>query len=221
MGECIEMAGFTDSVIGFFDRHLTQEDVRRFLVSEYQTIVGGKAAVGNLHSDLDVVGALLAKLGWINAENQQFMEEMVSISHVDAAELWMERLYGSHVISQGMVIVGAGKNLDILDSQSSREKFVRSEADLLLSHVENRRRKSLSQFSESLDEQQIFEERSDLTIFFSHYALRHNDLRFLNAVFKLNEWLMSAYRKVKDTQMRAVFLLSLAEQENSARGLLK
>jgi hypothetical protein len=215
------MAGFIDTFLDFFDKHLTQDDVRRFLVSEYQTFIESQSAPEELYTNLERVGALLAKLGWIEMGNQQILDEIKLFSHIDAAERWMEKLYGSHVISQGVVMVGAGENLDILDSQGTQEEFVRSEADRLLRHVENRRRKSLGQFTESLDQQKNFKEKTEIAIFFSRYAQRHNDLRFLNAAFKLNEWLMVEYRKVQDTQLRIAFLLALAEQEISAQELLK
>lgn len=221
MGGWIALAGLTEAIIDFFDRHLTQEDVRRFLVSEYQAILEEQPATENLHSNLTRVGTLLAKLGWIDVENQQYLEEMESITHVNATELWVERLNGGHVVSQGLVMIGAGENLDNLDSRSSQEDFVRSEAERLLRHVENRRNKSLGHFSENLDKQQKFKEKTDLAIFFSRYALRHNDLRFLNVAFKLNEWLMVVCRKVQDSQLRIAFLLALAEQEISAQELLK
>jgi hypothetical protein len=216
------MAGFIDTVLTYFDRHLTQDGVRRFLVSEYQTFIEGHSAPEDLYSNLERVGALLAKLGWIEMGNQKILDEIKLISsHIDAAERWLEKLYGSHVVSQGVVMVGAGENLDILDSHNTREDFVRSEADRLLRHVENRRRKSLGQFSESLDQQENFKEKTEIAVFFNRYAQRHNDLRFLNAAFKLNEWLMIDYRKVQDSQLRTAFLLALAEQEISAQELLK
>jgi hypothetical protein len=215
------MAGYIDTFLGYFDKHLTQNDVRRFLVSEYQTFIEGQSAPEELYINMERVGALLAKLGWIEMGNQQILDEIKSISHIDIAERWMEKLYGSHVISQGVVMIGAGENLDILDSYGTREDFVRSEADRLLRHMENRRRNSLGDFNENLDEQGIFKEKTDHAIFFSRYALNHNDLRFLNAALKLNEWLMVAYRKVQDNQLRIAFLLALAEQEISAQELLK
>ena len=215
------MAGLVEAIIGFFDRHLTQEDIRRFLVSEYQAITGEEPSHEIFDSNLDRIGALLTKLGWIDAEKDHSVGEIDSISHIDAAELWMERLYGGHVISQNVVVVDTGKNLDVLDSHSSQEDFVRSEAERLLRHVENRRKKSLSQFSDNLDEQDAFKEKAELAFFFSRYAKRHSDLRFLNAAFKLNEWLMGSYRKVHDKQLREKFLLALAEQENSVVELLR
>lgn len=215
------MAGIVDAIIGFFDRHLTQEDVRRFLVSEYQAILREEPSDEILNSNLNSVGILLVKLGWIDAGKNQSMGDLESISDVKDAELWMGRLYGSHAISRNAVTVGAGENLDNLDSNNLQENFVRTEADRLLRHVENRRRKSLTQFSENLNEQQIFKEKAELAIFFSRYAKRHNDLRFLNAAFKLNEWLMGSYRKVHDKRLHTMFLLALAEQENGAGELLR
>lgn len=215
------MAGFADFLIGLLDRHLTQDDVRKFLVTEYQAILDRQVGADISHDDLDRLGALLAKLGWIDADSPQYTEEMDSLSHIDGAELWMEKLYSGHVISRGVVMPGTGENLDILDFHGSREEFVQIEAERLLRHVENRRAKSLNQFSEDMDSRQVFKEKVDILFFFSRYALRHHDPRFLNSAFKLTEWLMDSYRKIKDDQLCALFLLALAQQEQSAGELLK
>jgi len=66
----------------------------------------------------------------------------------------------------------------------------------------------------------MLEEKIAMAIFFSCYARRHEDLRFLNAAFKLNEWLASDYKKMKGTALRLYFLKALAEQEISAKELL-
>jgi hypothetical protein len=215
------MVGIADAIIDFFDKHLNRENVRRFLVSEYQAILQEELLAENGDANLDRIGALLVNLGWIDTGKNQSMGEMESISDVNDAELWMGRLFDGHAISRNVVMVGAGENLDTLDSHRSQEDFIRSEAERLLRHVENRRKKSLSQFSENLDKQQIFNEKAELAIFFSRYAKRHSDLRFLNAAFKLNEWLMGSYRKFHDKRSHAMFLLALAEQENSAGELLR
>jgi len=215
------VAGFVDAIIVFFDTHLDQEDIRRFLVKEYQMITEGDSFPEDVRIDLSSIEMILENLGWIILEDRLPVKEVEFISHVDAAELWKEKLYGDHVVSRNVVKVGAGENLDILDSYSRQAEFVRSEAERLLRHVEYHRRRSMTLFSEILTEIDSFKEKADMAVFFSRYALRHLDLRFLNAAFKLNEGLMRIYRRPQDLDSRLKFLLALGEQEKSARELLK
>jgi hypothetical protein len=215
------VAGFADKILAYFDRHLTQEDVRSFLVSEFQAILEVGPASMDGHPGLGRIGVLLANLGWVEKDAHHVPDEINTIIDLDAAFRWMEKLYGVPVISRNVVMTGVGENLEILDSQRTQESFVGSEAERLLRHVEYRRRRSLSEFSEDLDSQQIIKEKANLSIFFSRRAMRHNDLRYLNAAFKLNEWLMGAYRKMQGTELRTRFLLALAEQENTAQEMLR
>jgi len=221
MGGRINLAGLVDILLGFFDRHHTQEEVRVFLVSEYQSILEKKHDVENLYPFLGILSLLLAKLGWIEKLDSFDMDEIQTNSDLDEAIRWMEKLYGGHVISQSVVVAGAGENLDVLDSHRTKEDFVAAEAELLLRHVEYRRRKSMNEFSDDLSKEQVLKEKTNLSIFFSHHAMRYNDLRFLNAAFKLNEWLMGAYRKMRENDLRLPFLLALAEQEYAAQEMLR
>jgi hypothetical protein len=108
-----------------------------------------------------------------------------------------------------------------LEAQSGYEDFVCEESEKLLRYVEYRRQDSLGNYAVNLDSQQIFNEKVNISIFFSHHALRCRDLRFLNAVFKLNYWLMGVFWKNRSDTVRVRYLVSLAEQENTAKELIK
>jgi len=199
----------------FMDRHLTQTDVRELLLKEYE-LLRDSAAGG----ELAALTALLARLGWIASESVVEEEFGYTENEISDAIHWMERLGSDNVIKGGVAVVGVGMNLDILDAFDSEMEWVRVQAKRLLQHVESRRSKSLTNYSTEINAQQIFAERSAISFFFSRFAKRHGDLRFINSAFKLNEWLLVDYRRIQGQDLKMRFLLALAEQEISAKELL-
>jgi len=206
---------FSNFLLGFVDRHLTPSDVREFLLKEYE-VLRDSAAGG----ELAALTSFLARLGWVESESVTEEDLSYSESDINDAINWMERLESDNVIKGGVAVVGAGMNLDILDAFDLDMEWVGVQAQRLLQHVESRRSKSLTNFKTEINAQQIFAERTALSVFFSRYARRHGDLRFINTAFKLNEWLMVDYRRIQGQDLKIRFLLALAEQENSAKELL-
>lgn len=147
-------------------------------------------------------------------------EEPVSRQEIEKSRGWVQALGETHAIKRGVIIPGVGKHLDILDEEQEGTDFVHKELESFLRHVETKRRRSITEFSEVLSEQQKLYERICISVLFSRHARRNNDPRFLNAAFKLNEWLISSYQKMKDDYLRSFLLLALAEQEFSAKELI-
>jgi len=200
--------------------HLSQQKIKKFILEQYQ-FMAEKVEKENKDKDIfHQLTWLLAQLGWVSSISQPAETQQYSSEDYKLAETWFEGLYGAPVINKGVLVAGAGKHLDILDEKEAQIKFVRQQAEYLLRHIESRRRKSMQRFAEPLNGQAMLEEKIAMAIFFSCYARRHEDLRFLNAAFKLNEWLASDYKKMKGTALRLYFLKALAEQEISAKELL-
>ena len=214
------MANFLEIIFRVFDRHVTKEDVRNFLLKEFESFNNILAENDPGYDDLKRLREHLSILGWISDDSSLGPSELNSTEVLSIYAMWKDKLHNAHVISKGIVETGAGRNLDLLDHSCDLPEFVRAEAIRLLRHVETRRFKALKVFSSDLDAVQIFQERAEISIFFSRYARRHGDLRYINAVLKLNEWLMSDFRKAKNIETRVKFLLSLAEQEISAREIM-
>lgn len=209
------MKNLPNFLLGFTDRHLTQSDVREFLLKEYELLRDSSA-----DRELTKLTALLARLGWMESESVAEEEFGYSDNEINDAINWMERFGSNDFIKSGVAVVSAGMNLDILDAFDSQMEWVRVQAQRLLQHVESRRSKSLTNFTTEINVQQIFTERTTVSVFFSRYARRHSDLRFINTAFKLNEWLIMDYRQIKEQDLKLRFLMALAEQENSAKELL-
>lgn len=197
------------------DRHLTQSDVREFLLKKYELLRDFPEGI-----EMEKLKALLVRMGWVGTEIAVEKDISYSKNEIGDAISWMEKLDGDHVITRGIMVAGAGVNLDILDAFDSEMDWVHIQAQRLLQHVESRRSKSLTSYTTEINDQQIFAEKSAVSVFFSRYARRHGDLRFINTAFKLNEWLMTDYRRIQGLDHQVRFLLALAEQENSAKELL-
>lgn len=209
------MKNLPNFLLGYIDRHLTPSDVRDFLLKEFEVFRDFTAG-----GELAALTALLARLGWVKSESVTEEDLSNSENDINDAINWMERLGTDNVTKGGVAVIGAGMNLDILDAFDSDMEWVGVQAQRLLQHVESRRSKSLTKFTTEINAQQIFAERTAVSVFFSLYARRHCDLRFINTAFKLNEWLMADYRRNQAQDLKMRFLLALAEQENSARELL-
>jgi len=205
----------SDLFLGFVDRHLTPSGVREFLLKEFELIRDSAA-----DRELTSLTTLLARLGWIEAESVVEEEFGYSENQISGAISWMERLGSDYVITRGVAVTGTGVNLDILDAFDAQMEWVRVQAQRLLQHAENRRSKSLINYTTEINTQQIFAERAAVSTFFSRFARRHSDLRFINTAFKFNEWLMADYRRIQGFDQKARFLLALAEQEYGAKELL-
>jgi hypothetical protein len=200
---------------GFLDRHLTALGVREFLLKEYELLRGFSS-----YGEFSKLSALLVQLGWITLEKVVENDNEYAEDEISDAINWMKRLRNENVIAKGVAATGIGRNLEILDTFDSKMDWIQIQAQRLLQHVESRRSKSLAKFTEEINASRIFIEKTDVSVFFSRYARRHLDLRFINTAFKLNEWLKADYRRTKGQDQKICFLIALAEQENSAKELL-
>jgi hypothetical protein len=85
-------------------------------------------------------------------------------------------------------------------------------AELLLRHVEIRRRGGLPVAGLAWSAGEAWIERHAVAVFFSRQARRSGDLRLLNAALKLNDWAFRR-RRAACGEDAAWFLWALAEQE--------
>ncbi|MBN2555536.1 MAG: hypothetical protein JXA97_06305 [Anaerolineales bacterium] len=91
--------------------------------------------------------------------------------------------------------------------------------EVLLRHVEVRRKAGLMLLPEGrLD--QGFLERSQVAYLFSRAGMRWNDLRFLNAALKLNDWSFPHFRRVAVDSSSWWYILSLAGAEAALGSVL-
>jgi len=167
------------------------------------------------------IGENLYSLGWIPDVPANSAENNAEKSTDTKKALdWLRGCPDEKVIQRGIVFSGCGLNLDAL-MNAGLSKQISAIMEDLLRHVEVRREKCLQDFSPSLSERQKWRERLDICILFCRWSRDQHDLRFLNAVFKLNDFWFSKLKNSRDMQVFSLFCLSLAEQELSAKELLR
>ena len=84
--------------------------------------------------------------------------------------------------------------------------------ECLLRHVEVRRKDSLPTLPTLADpDRQLI--RHDIALCFVTATRRWDDIRFLNAALKLNDWAYRSYRRGSITQPLSRYLLALTECE--------
>ena len=207
------MGGLLAWLADRLDHTVKQEDVRTFIQNQYRRLHVKKTLPLEIEQDLALTAAILVELGWLNGPAGQ-------LEHVKE----MSCPYGLDVEWFGKrgLMPNAGKALDWLDTHASEQdqQVVHQVMEKLLRHVEVRRERSLRKFTDAVTLPQAWLERCDISILFSRFARRHNDLRFLNTALKMNEWYLKVYNSSANDTMTARFVLALAEQELSVRELL-
>ena len=174
-------------------------------------------------NNIYLIEELMVLLGWL--EKRKRVITGIKISEVqDIREIqnWLNPIEETIVVKRNIVKVGSGKYLDILDRNTDKKQksSVSRNLERLLRHIEVKRNLSLTHFDEKIDKDQIWLERHSICILFCRAARRHNDLRFLNAALKLNDFYFREYKKRKLSNRRTAFLLALCEQEYTAMELL-
>ncbi len=218
------LANFIDKLIRVLDRTVNPETIKTFVINKYGEMISTRTFLdeGSLNN-IYLIEELMVLLGWL--EKRKRVITGIKISEVqDIREIqnWLNPIEETIVVKRNIVKVGSGKYLDILDRNTDKKQksSVLRNLERLLRHIEVKRNLSLTHFDEKIDKDQIWLERHSICILFCRVARRHNDLRFLNAALKLNDFYFREYQKRKLSNRRTSFLLALCEQEYTAMELL-
>ncbi len=201
------------------------EEIREIIL---ETVAGlnaldARALSMTAHADLALTQKHIARLGWVSPAAEDAGTD-TNESALRAAREWLAALPARGVLDGGRFAAGAGKFLDVLDAAGSADEIraAMEQAERLLRHVEVARENALARSTPEVSREQLALERWDVAILFARIAVRHDDLRFLNAAFKMNDWSLKRYPQLSKlgVELRARFVLSLAEQELAAGALL-
>ncbi|HAX97187.1 MAG TPA: hypothetical protein DCY35_11830 [Prolixibacteraceae bacterium] len=213
----------SDGLAGLFEGGIREQEIQNYCLKEFDQINAAHDKPQSVIRDMELAVTLLHNLEWFEVEKKGDTGGF-SKDNPSAAEIreWKEFLKTRHVLQKGMMMPGGSYYLDLLDGENDKEikLIVRSNLERILKHVEVMRRKSLSSYSTGLSHNQLWLERYDTGILFSRYARRHNDLRFLNTALKLNDWFLTKKPGGLPLECRSRLLLSLCEQEFSAKEML-
>jgi hypothetical protein len=187
--------------------------------------LGAEKLSAAARADLSLAQNHLANMGWVSATaDDASADNKVSESALANAREWLAALPARGVLDGRHFAAGAGRFLDVLDAAGSAEEIrvAMEQAERLLRHVEIARENALARSMPDLSRGQLALERWDAAILFARIAVRHSDLRFLNAAFKMNDWSLKRHSRPPKlaVELSARFVLSLAEQELAAGALL-
>ena len=133
---------------------------------------------------------------------------------------WLQDLPQERVIDRTGLAPGTGLMLlSILDTPGQHRTFLLTELERILRRIEVKRQSAL-QLPPTSASQNAWMEKHAIAILLSRAALVFQDLRFLNAALKLNDWAFPSHLRLHRGPQVERYLWSLVEQETSWKALL-
>jgi hypothetical protein len=134
-----------------------------------------------------------------------------------AAHSWLQATAPRQIVERGVLVAGSADHLRVLLNSELDQPtlaWLLEQCERLLRHVETRRQESLQKFTPALDKLAACQERHAVTRLFLQIARVRDDLRFLNAALKLNDWAYRAHRRLPADDSRLLrYLGNLVEQQ--------
>ena len=134
---------------------------------------------------------------------------------------WLDAVRDGGLIVGGNIERFSAMNLLALLSQGDQTEMqeIRPLLDVLLRHVELRRKGSLRLRTSQRASQRWFEVH-DSAILLARSARIYTDLRYLNAALKLNDWALPVHRRSVPVDLLARYLLAVSEVQLAVEALL-
>lgn len=199
--------------------HLDAAQVEHFLLSAGQKVRGFQPDQA-IQADRRRLLHLLHQLGLAGDSAPEQAAPPSASAGQDERMRWQSALQDGRVIQKGLTAARSGIFLDMMDNNGGGD-FVAHNLESLLRHVEVFRQHCFPAFSPPLPPQEAWLERLDILILFSRHARRRLDLRYLNAVMKINESWFRHLSNPSHNRRFIRFAISLAEQEIAARMLIR
>jgi hypothetical protein len=210
---------FKSSFKGYF----AASEIKEYVLSKYAQLTSKPKNSNVVDRELFELKTNLTILGWIEENGSLQTDE--NKNEEDARSLvdqWFKDLKNSKIIDQGLIVKGTGANLDWLDDNDKDLKdFKTSALESILRIVEVKRKSIINALSQDLTHDEKIREGLMISIMLSRASRRHEDLRYLNAALKMNDWYFPICRKLKSEKTSVLYLLALTEQERSAAVMLK
>ena len=148
-------------------------------------------------------------------------EGLLDLPSPQQAHDWLDAVRDGGLIVGGKIERFSAMNLLALLSQDDETVIqeIRSLLDVLLRHVELRRKGSLRLRTSQRASQRWFE-LHDSAILLARSARIYTDLRYLNAALKLNDWALPVHRRSVPVDLLARYLLAVSEVQLAVEALL-
>ena len=217
------LRSFLERIIKRLDFYMTGEGIRAYTVAAIPRLKQFPLNNAEMCEKIGRIFENMTVLCWVGeTELPDFYEIENTTTDKYPDEIFKRDIINGWIISRGTVKAGRWRTLEeILRSGTDEEKdFAKNQMELLLRHVEVRRKNSLKSFEPPLSGKHAWMERHAICAFFSRYARREKDLRFLNASMKMNDWYCRRYKNKRMDLDKVAYILSLTEQERSVKELL-
>lgn len=206
-----------------FEGSLSVSKIKEYVLKKYYQLNTEPQKIEGIDSELFELKTNLADLGWIG------LDELIQIKKINEEDTnrsnvyqWIENLKHRRIIDRGIIAKGTGANLDWLDEKNEElNGFTAMSLESILRIVEVKRKKIINSYSQELTRDEKILEGLKISILLSRASRRHNDLRYLNAALKMNDWFFQIFRSVVTGKLLIYYLLALTEQEKSAAELLR
>ena len=212
----------------FEETYLNPERIQAFIWRHAESLIHDSAAFGEKTAsdeDAALLFHAMEMLPHIGIEIQtggQPQAGKVSLPSNVKIQAWVDHLEGERILHKGIAAAGSAYMLwKMLLSEQRNDAFLEQNLEVILRHVEVKRKHALLRYSGELTCAQIWRERCGYALVFSRYAMIRQDWRFLNAALKLNEWLWKEFHSPFSTRAVLPLLASLVEQEYAFQELQK
>ncbi len=218
-------------ICGWLEQTSSEQTAQQYLRNRFQTLAEEHAAVASnptIRRDLRNAARLMQQIpgmaGWTGVELLSLPDAPrtrptgADKQAVAEATRWLTQLPNQQLVNRGVVQRDAGARLESVDAAAfaGRQVSPSDALEAMLRHVELRRNACLREFDPPLYSQQdIWLQRHDVSILLSRHARRAQDIRFLNAALKLNDWAIGQRGQQVHPLIGARLVLALAEQEYS------
>ena len=221
------MTRIVSKIASFFTRIsegcLSDSEIKDFVINKYKGLNIEQLKSEDIESGLIELKTNLAILGWIELDEPVQIEEKNNkeTDRHNIVQSFMD-LKNGKMIDQGIIAKGAGANLDWLDENNEDPNgFKMMALESILRFVEVKRKKIINAYSRELNRDEKIREGLRISILLSRASRRHDDLRYLNAALKMNDWYYPIFRKALTEKSLVYYLLALTEQERSSAEMLK
>ena len=207
---------------GSLEGCLQASKIKEFVLNKYARLNNEQQKVWGIDRELIELKTNLANLGWI-ALNEPLLTVKENYQEENGSKVyqWINDLKNGRIIDRGIIAKGAGANLDWLDDNNEDLNGFKAIAlESILKIVEVKRKKIINAFSWELTVDERYQEGLMISILLSRTSRRHDDLRYLNAALKMNDWYYLIFRSRSLEKSLIYYLLALTEQEISAAELL-
>ena len=214
---------FASFFAGSFEGYLSASEIKEFVLKKYDCLKTELQKSERVDTELIELTKNLANLGWIEMnEPEQLEKKKTDEDERLNVYRWLNNLKNGRIINQGIIADGAGANLDWLDENNEDPNGFKAMAiESILRIVEVKRKKILKAYSQKLTGDEKIREGLRISILLSRTARRHNDLRYLNAALKMNDWYYPIFRSIVSGKSLIYYLLALTEQEKSTAEMLR